>query len=183
MLPAMALLLDRAWVDARVVALVGLSLMFVGALGDSFLDETWQTSEFFGWQALMAFGAPMVVMPLLMTATNAVLPDEGPFASALINTPRALAEITAIWLVALIQRERGAFHAASLSDSIGSFAFGHPLPPEAAAGIVAEQSAILATADAFRIVAGIAALMMLVVLLLPRRTYPPRIALAGVKKT
>lgn len=133
---------------------------------------------------LQAIGAPMVVMPLLMIATNAVVPQEGPFAAALINTPRALAELTAMWLVAAIQRWRGAFHTERLEDSLGRAAFAHPpgsagpLTPEAGHQLLEQQSALLTTADAFRIVAAIAVLMMLVILVLPRRSYPPRIQFA-----
>jgi membrane fusion protein (multidrug efflux system) len=51
-------------------------------------------------------------MPLLMMATNAVArPEEGPFASALINTPRAVAEATNAWFLGLI--ERNALHSAA----------------------------------------------------------------------
>ncbi len=45
-------------------------------------------------------GQPLVVMSLLLLATNAVKgPQEAPFVSALVNTPRALAEATGVWLI------------------------------------------------------------------------------------
>ena len=59
------------------------------------------------WQVLQAVGQPMVVMPLLMMATNTVkAPEEGPFASALINTTRSLAAPVGIGILQLIERWR-----------------------------------------------------------------------------
>ena len=184
MLPAMALLLDREWVDARGVALTGLTLILAGLIGDSFVDATWQAQQFLPWQALEAVGAPMVVMTILMVATNSIKPPEGQFAAPLINTPRALAEIIAMWLVQMILRLRGAFHADQLGDTIGSARFRAP-PAGGASGLetvgdlVGRETAVLTIADDFRGVAVSAVVMIVVVLVLPRRTFPPRIALAN----
>src|ERR1700674_2605812 len=91
MLPAMALLLDYKRVDSRVVSLVGLGLILASCIGSSFLTVYWNRDQFFLWQMLPAVGQPMVIMPLLMMATNTVAgPAEGPFASALVNTSRAV---------------------------------------------------------------------------------------------
>src|ERR1700737_2212328 len=62
----------------------------------------------------------MVVMPLLMMATNTVAsPAEGPFASALVNTSRAVAEATGAWFLELIDRWRNALHSARIIDEAG----------------------------------------------------------------
>jgi DHA2 family multidrug resistance protein len=183
LLPATAFLLDKPSVDARLVAIGGLALTIVGLWGDSFVNTDWQASQFLLCQICQAVGAPLVVMPLLMLATNAVVPEEGPFAAALINTPRALAELTAVWLVGIIERWRGAFHTTRLVDSLGQYAFAHPpgspggLTPTESYGLIMNQAAMLTTADAFRIVAAIASVMLLITLALPKRSYPPRIAL------
>src|SRR6201988_2168551 len=93
MLPAMALLLDYKRVDSRVVSLVGLGVILASCIGSSFLTVYWNRDQFYSWQLLQAVGQPMVIMPLLMMATNTVAsPAEGPFTSALVNTARGIAE-------------------------------------------------------------------------------------------
>ena len=120
MLPAMALLLDFKRVDSRVVSLVGLGLILTSCIGSSFLTVYWNRDQFYLWQLLQAIGQPMVIMPLLMMATNTVAsPAEGPFASALVNTPRAVAEATGAWFLELIGRWRGALHSDRIIDQAG----------------------------------------------------------------
>src|SRR5260370_418985 len=105
MLPAMALLLDYKRVDSRVVSLVGLDMILASCIGSSFLTVYWNRDQFYLWQLLQAVGQPMVIMPLLMMSTNTVAgPAEGPFAAALINTSRAVAEATSVWFLALFYR-------------------------------------------------------------------------------
>src|ERR1700742_2959320 len=120
MLPAMALLLDYKRVDSRVVSLVGLGFILASCIGSSFLTIYWNRNQFYSWQLLQAIGQPMVIMPLLMMTTNTVAsPTEGPFASALINTSRAVAEATGAWLLELIGRWRGALHSDRIIDQVG----------------------------------------------------------------
>src|SRR5258707_14184572 len=62
----------------------------------------------------------MVIMPLLMMSTNTVAgPAEGPFAAALINTSRAVAEAASAWFLALIDRWRNALHSDRIIDQVG----------------------------------------------------------------
>src|SRR6202045_5379340 len=62
----------------------------------------------------------MVIMPLLMMATNTVAgPAEGPFSSALLNTSRGVAEAASAWFLALIDRWRGALHSDRIVDQAG----------------------------------------------------------------
>ena len=123
LLPAVAYVLDFD-VDPRLVSLIGLGLMIVSCVGSSFVDYTWNRDQFFFWQAFQVLGQPMVTMSLLELTTNAVKgPEEAPFVSALINTPRALSEAVAVWLLQLIARWRGALHSDRIVDQIGQNRF------------------------------------------------------------
>ena len=120
MLPAMAVLLDYRRVDSRVVTLVGLGLILASCIGSSFLTVYWNRDQFYQWQLLQAVGQPMVIMPLLMMSTNTVAgPAEGPFASALVNTSRAIAEAVSTWFLGLIDRWRNALHSDRIIDEAG----------------------------------------------------------------
>src|SRR5580704_12856763 len=201
MLPAMALLLDFKRVDSRVVSLVGLGLILASCIGSSFLTVYWNRDQFYFWQLLQAVGQPMVIMPLLMMATNTVAgPAEGPFASALINTSRAIAEATSAWFLELVGRWRNALHSDRIVDQIGQDRwrviqsngvlpqYPTPLTPgglprapgslEAFGHAVEQQVAILSASDTFLILGALTVFLMVVVMTLPVRTMPPRIHFA-----
>jgi DHA2 family multidrug resistance protein len=201
MLPAMALLLDYGRVDSRAVSLVGLGLILVSCLGSSFLTIYWNRDQFYLGQLLQSIGQPMVVMPLLMMSTNAVAgPSEGPFASALINTSRAVAEAMSTWFLELIGRWRNALHADRIIDEVGQDRWrviqsdgvlpqyppplkpdGQPRLPdslEAFRHAIEQQVTILSASDTFLILGALTVLMMVLVMTLPIRTMPPRIQLA-----
>ncbi len=92
LLPAMAPLLDNRIVDARLVSLVGLSLMAASCLGCSYVTIYWNREQFYLWQALQSVGQAMVIIPLLMMTTNTVRSkEESPYLSALVNFPRSVA--------------------------------------------------------------------------------------------
>jgi DHA2 family multidrug resistance protein len=201
MLPAMALLLDCRRVDSRIVSLVGLGLILASCIGSSFLTIYWNRDQFYLWQLLQAIGQPMVIMPLLMMATNTVAsPAEGPFASALVNTSRAVAEAASVWFLELIARWRNALHSDRIIDQAGQDRWrviqsngvlpqyppplrpdGHPLQPnslEAFRHAVDQQVTILSTSDTFLILGALTVFLMVVVMTLPVRTVPPRILFA-----
>jgi DHA2 family multidrug resistance protein len=201
MLPAIALLLDYKRVDARVVSLAGLGMILTSCIGSSFLTVYWNRDQFYLWQLLQAIGQPMVIMPLLMMTTNSVTsPAEGPFAAALVNTLRAAAEATSAWLLALIDRWRNALHSDRILDEAGQDRWrviqsngvlpqypppltpdGHPRLPnslQAFGHAVEQQVAILSTSDTFLILGALTVFLMLVVMTLPVRTFPPRILFA-----
>jgi MFS transporter, DHA2 family, multidrug resistance protein len=201
MLPAMALLLDYKRVDARVVSLVGLGFVLASCIGSSFLTVYWNRDQFYSWQLLQAVGQPMVVMPLLMMATNTVTgPAEAPFAAALVNTPRAVAEAAGTWFLALIDRWRNALHSDRIIDQAGQDRWrviqsngvlpqypaplrpdGQPRLPnslEAFSHAVEQQVRILSTSDTFLILGALTVFLMVVVMTLPVRTMPPRIQFA-----
>jgi DHA2 family multidrug resistance protein len=201
MLPAMALLLDYRRVDSRVVSLVGLGLILASCIGSSFLTVYWNRDQFYLWQLLQAIGQPMVIMPLLMMSTNTVAgPAEGPFASALVNTSRAVAEAASAWFLGLIDRWRSALHSDRIIDEVGQDRwrviqsnrvlpqYSPPLTPggqprvpnslEAFGHAVEQQVAILSMSDTFLILGALTVFLMVVVMTLPVRTVPPRIHFA-----
>lgn len=180
MLPALALLLNYRRVDSRVVSFIGLTLIIAACVGSSFATAYWEAQQFLTWQILQAIGQPMVIMSLLMMATNSVAPQEGPFASALVNTPRALAEATGIWLLDLITRWRGSLHYNRIADQLGQDRWRVDLPGGSGAigRAVQQQATILTLSDAYLVMAALAVALVLVLLVLPVRTLPPRIELA-----
>ncbi len=186
MLPAMAVLLNYKSVDSRVVSFIGLVFILAACIGSAFVTVYWNRDQFFIWEACQAIGQPMVIMPLLMMATNTVTsPAEGPFASSLVNTSRAVAEAVAAWLFALIDRWRGALHSDRIVDQIGQERWqaiqGNSSLPraqtsfDALAHAVDQQVTILSTSDTFVILACLTLFVIVVLLILPVRTMPPRI--------
>lgn len=202
LLPAVAFVLYFPRIDARVVSFVGLTLILTACIGLSYVDYTWNRDQFYLWQIFQAVGQPLVIMPLLMLATNAVRsPAEAPYVSALVNTPRAMSEVVAVWLFALIGRWRGNFHSERIIDQIGQDRFsvlqhGGPIsavpipafaqaPPGAPAGLqalsdaVRQQVAVMSTADTFLILAALTVFLMIVLAFLPVRSLPPGVESAS----
>lgn len=199
-LPVVAWLLDFPWIDARILNLLGFFCIIGACIGDSRLISSWNGTQFLIWQAFQAAGDALVVMPLLMMATNTVQPPEGQFAAVLINAPRGIAEAIGAWLLQLVFRWRGALHSDRLTDQMGLDRYrliqapvidpqqlpallptGAPRSPDALSLLsdaVRAQTAVLVLSDAFLVVAGIVLFMIAAVCILPIRTYPPRIALA-----
>ncbi len=209
LLPLMAFLLDFPQIDARIWSGIGLLLIAGGCIGASFCTIAWFREQFYLWQIMQGIGQPMVVMPLLMMATNTVKdPTQGPFAASLVNTPRAVAEGVGLWLIQLVERWRGGLHSARLTDQLGQERFGvlqgaphgafpgpltgralppvflpngQPASPEALGRLnemVAQQTQILTVSDLYLVFAGLTGVLMLVLLILPVRTLPPRLEFA-----
>ena len=181
LLPLVAVLLDFERVDGRVVIFAGIVCIMVACVGNSFLTSVWDGRTFLVWQGFQALGGPLIVMPLLMFSVNTITdPADGPFASTLVNTMRAVAEPVGVWLLQLILRWRGALHHSRIVDQSGHGTF-NVLQPHDPASIAAFRSAVQAQAtvltfsDAFLIIACIATSLIIVLLVLPVRTYPPRI--------
>ena len=201
LLPAAAFLLDHKQIDARAVMLCGLALVLAACLGAARVDSSWNRDQFYFWQYLQMVGQPMIAVSLLMLATNTVKgPEEGPFVSALINGIRGLADPAGTWLVELVTRWRGGLHSDRLVDQVGQnwFRITQPqrveprapvwlLPndhPGAAhslqqfAHMIAQQAAVMTYADTFLIMAALCVALILVTLVLPVHTDPPRIVFA-----
>jgi MFS transporter, DHA2 family, multidrug resistance protein len=178
LLPAVAFLLDFRRVDARIVSFIGLALMLAACIGSSYVDYTWNRDQFYLWQVFEAAGQPLVIMSLLMLATNAVkAPSDAPFVSSLVNTSRGLAEAVAVWLFALIGRWRGSLHSDRIIDQIGQDRFrvlqhggalsALPIPPfahaspraphglQALSDAVRQQVTVMTAADTFLIFGGV----------------------------
>ncbi len=136
-------------------------------------------------------------MSLLLISTNAVKgPEEAPFVSALVNTPRAVSEAVGTWLLQLVQRWRGGLHSDWIIDQLdqdrfqlaqnGGALLRAPLPGggrasnglQALSGAVRQQVTILSAADLYLTLGALAVFLMIVVAVLPTRTMPPRIQLA-----
>ena len=201
MLPLVAALLNFAFVDARVVSFVGMACVLAACIGNVFLTSVVQGGGFLVWQALQAVGEPLIVLPLLMMATNAIAkPEEGPLASGMVNSCRALAEPFGAWLLQLIARWRGGLHDQRILDQSGQGRYqviqaqglipgnpaplqpnGQPLFAGALSGFddtVRLQATVLTVSDTFAVFGALTVALMIVLLTLPERTYPPRIALA-----
>ena len=198
LLPLMVLILDWEWLDARWVSFIGMCAILAACIGGYYLDSSWLRDQFYLWQGLQSVGLAMIAMPLLMMTTNTVRPGEGPFASALINTPRAVGEACSAWLLTLIIRLRGNLHSERITDHLGAIRFsliqgfgsphmhafllpdGHPRVADSLRQLnqlASRQVLTLTLRDAFLVVGAVVVGLMLVLLLLPVRTYPPRIAL------
>ena len=181
LLPLVAALLDFESVDGRVVILAGIACIIAACIGNSFLTSVWDARTFLLWQGFQALGGPLIVMPLLMLSVNTITdPADGPFASTLVNTMRAVAEPVGVWLLQLILRWRGALHFNRIVDQSGQGSF-DSLQRHGTAGLAAfreavqAQATVLTFSDAFLIIACIAAALIVVLLVLPVRTYSPRI--------
>ncbi len=198
LLPATAWLLDHRSADPRWVSFAGMMLVLVASLGNSLITSSWEQQQFFLWQASAAIGEAMIVMPLLMMATNTIRdPADGPFASTLVNTMRAIAEPVGVWMIQLIMRWRGGLHYNRLADQAGQNRFGSLQGPSLIQGLatplmangqpggidayraaVNAQAMVLTLADSFLVVAALTLALMLVLVILPVRTFAPRIELA-----
>ena len=184
MLPAVAFVLNFERVDARVVSFIGLSCILVACLGSTLLTSVVVGGGFVLWQVLQMVGQPMVVMPLLMIATNTIRdPANGPLASTLVNTMRAVAEPVGVWLLQLIVHWRGALHYNRIVGQSGQGSFSAVQHHSRAAlavfsQAVQTQATVLTLADAYLVIAALTVLLMVILLVLPVRTYPPRIVFA-----
>ncbi|WP_322052150.1 MFS transporter [Paraburkholderia bannensis] len=199
-LPLVVKILDVEWIDSRWVNGLGLLCLITACVGCSQLDSTWSREQFYVWQALSGFGQACVVLSLLMMATNSIAPQEGPFASSLVNMPRGVSEVLGGCILELMAQFRGQLHATRILESAGTHRFTtiqanggldvQHLPPLLADGTprtasslsqfahaVDVQAAVMVIKDDYLLLAAFAAVVFAVLLVLPQRTLPPRIAL------
>jgi DHA2 family multidrug resistance protein len=201
LLPITALLLNIEWLDSRLINAVGLLCILAACVGGALVTSDWNREQFLVWQLLQSVGQAFVLMSLLEEGTNAVKPEEGPFASALFNTSRVIAQGLGIASLDLIDRLRGSVHRVHILDELGQRQAdllrlgpahhtlshpaltlgGSPRSPAALAALnnaVVAQTTTLTTIDTFLIMGALVIVLMVVLALLPVRTLPPRIALA-----
>lgn len=177
--PLVATVINRNWVDSRYVIAVGLALMTLACLGGSHVTRDWVREDFYLLQLLHTFGQPMVVVPLLMIATGVIAPQEGPFASAMVNTLRSLAAVIGSVVLENFITAREHFHSNVLVDQWASHQ--QTLSPllgdenvAAMAGRLREQAFVLSFSDAFVGLIGLIAILAVILLTLPQRPYPPQ---------
>lgn len=195
MLPVVGYLLNQRQIDSRLVGFVGMVCLFIGLCGDTFLTSVWLRNEFYLWQFFEGIGGEMILASLLLMSTNAVVAAESPFAVALVNMPRSLMQVVGVWVIQLVHRWRGTLHSQRLADHLGVERYRlfqgsspviqspTPLTPDGKprfAGSMAlikqqyhHQVHVLELTDLFFVLLGILTLLMVFVLLLPVRTYPP----------
>ncbi|RYY10462.1 MAG: MFS transporter, partial [Alphaproteobacteria bacterium] len=175
LLPLTAWVLDHEHVDARWINALGFLLILFACYGAAHVTPSWNRDQFFVWQLIQSVGFAFVVMPLLLIATNAIKPDEGPYGSALVNTPRAVAEGVGVWAIELIARLRGGLHRDRIIDLIGQNRLqleqlgilppGSPRTPDpaliAANTEVLRATAVLTTIDDYVILGSIAVVLLI----------------------
>ncbi len=191
--PLVAMLCNFRWLDSRIVLATGLALLSGACFAGSFLTSDWIRDNFYLLQAMHALGQPMAVLPVLMGATGAVQPPEGPFASAMFNATRGLASVLGTALVESLVTHREHFHSNVLADQVGRrlhllSQFGRggtsallsqsgvPLSRESLhmfAGQVRHQALVMSVADVYLTLMALAMSLIVLLLLLPHRAYPP----------
>jgi DHA2 family multidrug resistance protein len=169
---AVALLLYRKWVDARIVFASGLALIALACFSGMHLTSDWSRDQFVVAQTLQAFGQPMAVVAMLFLATSVVQPHEGPHVSGLINTLRAFGSLAGAALVAQLLIIRTRFHVEMLLDHAARVTHSVPdaMPASQLMGIVGRQSLVMSVGDVYLVLGVLALLLIPMVLTL---TYVP----------
>ncbi|WP_312242349.1 MFS transporter [Pantoea sp.] len=203
--PMMAALLNIRWVDCRWMLSGGVALLVISCLLGSHITSDWARQNFWLIQALQAFGQPMVILPVLMSATSVVAPPEGPFASAMFNTVRGFSSVAASILVEWFVSHREQFHSNVLVNNAASRLWLMSAPNAAEANssrplladgsvsasenlsgfatLLKHQATVLSISDAYLMLIGFAALMVLLTAWLPKRVWPPQTLIQPVTPT
>lgn len=194
--PFMAFLLNIRWIDCRWMLACGAALLSLSCLLGMQLTDEWARENFWLIQILQAFGQPMLILPVLMSATSVVQPPEGPYASAMFNTVRGFSSVAAGSLVENFLTHREKFHSHTLVDQLGNRPWlmtaensaaastMKPLLPDGSASstenlshfatLLKHQAVILSISDAYLLLIGFALLLVLLTAWLPKRVWPPQ---------
>lgn len=177
--PAVAALLYRKWVDARIVLAGGLALTALACFAGAQVSSDWHREQFLATQVLHALGQPMAVVSLLFLATSVVQPHEGPHVSGTINTIRAFGSLAGAAVVLHVVNLRQRFHAEMLLDRAAQVgeALAHGLEPMQWMRVVGHQAMVLSVADAYRLL-GLLALLTVPLALCLTRVAPPAVQAA-----
>ncbi|WP_330646921.1 MFS transporter [Thioclava sp. FTW29] len=196
--PAVALLLYRKWIDARLVLSTGLIFIGIACWINSRITATWMADQFVLAQILQCLGQPMFIVSLLFLATSVVHPMEGPYIAGTVNTIRAFGTTLGSALIEKFLEYREAFHAEHMQDSIGRLTLPMQETTRDLFAVVPQQALILSSADVLIVLGSFAFLLAPVGLLLkhipapdlskgpppapvaPRRDAPPPAASAPV---
>lgn len=203
--PLVATLLNLRQVDCRWVLIAGAGLMVASCLLGTQLTGEWARQNFWLIQALQAFGQPMLILPVLMSATSVVMPPEGPFASAMFNTVRGFSSVAAGSLVENFLTHREKFHSHVLVDNLGNRPWLitanssdtasslQPLLPDGSASstenlshfstLVKHQATILSISDTYLLLIGFALLLVVLTAWLPKRVWPPQTLINSAPQT
>lgn len=203
--PLIATLLNLRWIDCRWMLTAGAALMILSCMLGMQVTAEWARQNFWLIQTLQAFGQPMMILPVLMSATSVVLPPEGPFASAMFNTVRGFSSIAAGVLVENFLTHREKFHSHTLVDQLGNRPWlmtatqGDmtssllPLLPDGSVSsvenlshfstLVKHQAVILSISDSYLMIIGFALLLILLTAWLPKRVWPPQTLLTSAPQT
>lgn len=178
-LPLTAAILNLKRVDSRWVLATGISLMIATCLMGSFMSSDWTRQNFYLLQSLQILAQPMLIMGILMGVTTGLPPTEGPFASAMFNSLKTFSAAAATGLIESLGTAREHFHSTVLVDQLGNHALIASQSIDAAHGLdelahrLHEQAVVLTSADLYRVMAGVAIVLLLIVPVLPVRIYPP----------
>lgn len=194
--PLVAFILTMRWVDSRWILACGLGLVGLSCYWGTQITSGWSRDNFYLIQVMQAFGQPMAVLPILMSATSVVKPQEGPFASAMFNTTRGLGSVMGGSLLAAYVSHREQFHSNVLLNHAGSVSsllsqpyggdssFLAPLNTNGSAIStevltqfsrgVKQQALVLGLADTYMMIIALALVLILLAAILPKRTYPPQ---------
>lgn len=203
--PFIAALLNIRWIDSRWVLSLGLGLLIASCMLGMQITTGWARDNFWLIQALQAAGQPMVILPVLMSATSVVAPPEGPFASAMFNTVRGFSSIAASTLVSWFVSHREQFHSSILINQAasrpwlmtapdsGQASGRYPLLPDGSASSVENlrafatqvkhQALVLGLSDTWLLLIGFALLLLLITALLPKRVWPPQTLIHSATST
>lgn len=193
LLPLMAFTLNQKWADARWFMVTGLLMMVVVCALFSQISPVWIRQNFYLGLTIAVFGQAMVVVSLLKLGTSVIESHEGPYASATINTTRALAAPIGTGFFDWFQRHRTDINSHSMLDRIGEQRFelaqsaplsghdGTPFLPNANGSSVSTfasqihgQSQVLTFVDSWQILL-IFALALMASCIITQRVYPPRL--------
>lgn len=179
-LPLTATLLNLRWVDSRWVLATGCLLMALTCIAGSRITAEWIRDDFYWLQSLQIVAQPMLILPILMGVTTGLPPAEGPFASAMFNSLKTFSAALATGLLETLGTAREHLHSNRLVDQLGNRAqlsAGAVLDNATGLAPLAhrlhEQALVLASADLYRLAACVAAVLLLLVPLLPVRIAPP----------
>ena len=122
-LPLVAAFCNFPRVDCRYVLAAGLLLMGLSFFAGTFITSDWYGATFYPLQALMVFGEPMVIIPILMCTTLSITPAEAPFVSGMFNMVKGLASALAIGFIDIMMTWREHMHSQVLLDQYGNSGF------------------------------------------------------------
>ncbi len=178
-LPLVSALCNIRRVDCRWVMAGGLLLMAASAYGATFVTPDWYRGNFYWLQSLQVLGQPMAVVPILMIATLKLAPTDGPFVSGMFNVVKGFASAIAAGLLSFLETWREHTHSNVLLDHFGGSRLVQAnwgVGQNDLAGLanaVRDQALVLANADINRVMACMAVGLLVLILIMPTRVYPP----------